>query len=631
MKIVVGHLYPEYLNIYADRGNIAVLARRAAWRGHELEVRRSRRPTRSSPARTTSSTSAAARTASRRSSRTTSRASATRLLGRAAGGAAVLAVCGGYQLLGRFYRVGDGERAPGRRAVPAAHGRRRAPDDRRRPARLRARARRAAHARRLREPRRPDVPRRGRGAARPRRRRLRERRRERLRGLPRRAGRRHATSTGRSCRATRGSRTGCSRRRSPTARARSRRAFDALEDELEREAHAVSAGRARARGGPLLKGRPERAEVDDRVARAPAAQEALDRRVEDDPVQLVDRKSRCPRTAASFEVTCSSERPERSPAKTMWTTCFAAKLPSGEIESAIATGPSSGSSSSIPTSSKSSRWSASTRLSPPLTPPPGSSQYSLPGFSCRQSRMRPSQRRSAETRIRGSIRTRSRTRARRARSPGSSSTSTRRDVGHREDDELRDPHARLDDERLAVGVEQVDAQLAAVAGVDQAGRVHDRDPVLAPRARARLDVAGVALRDRDREPGRDDRALARPELDTLAGGEVDARRRPRTRAVGTARRGADAGSGARSHRPLVRLGVGDEERGEAAELARGRRACTSTPSRACPRAPRSARRARTARRASRPRRTARAAARARTGRRSARRCARRSSSSPSPV
>ena len=38
MKIRVGHLYPDYLNIYADRGNIAVLARRAALRGHELDV-----------------------------------------------------------------------------------------------------------------------------------------------------------------------------------------------------------------------------------------------------------------------------------------------------------------------------------------------------------------------------------------------------------------------------------------------------------------------------------------------------------------------------------------------------------------------------------------------------------------
>ena len=37
-SIRVGHLYPDYLNIYADRGNIAVLARRAAWRGHELVV-----------------------------------------------------------------------------------------------------------------------------------------------------------------------------------------------------------------------------------------------------------------------------------------------------------------------------------------------------------------------------------------------------------------------------------------------------------------------------------------------------------------------------------------------------------------------------------------------------------------
>jgi len=38
MKIRVGHLYPDYLNIYADRGNIAVLAQRAERRGHELDV-----------------------------------------------------------------------------------------------------------------------------------------------------------------------------------------------------------------------------------------------------------------------------------------------------------------------------------------------------------------------------------------------------------------------------------------------------------------------------------------------------------------------------------------------------------------------------------------------------------------
>jgi hypothetical protein len=38
VRIRVGHLYPDYLNIYADRGNIAVLSDRARRRGHELDV-----------------------------------------------------------------------------------------------------------------------------------------------------------------------------------------------------------------------------------------------------------------------------------------------------------------------------------------------------------------------------------------------------------------------------------------------------------------------------------------------------------------------------------------------------------------------------------------------------------------
>ena len=41
--IRVGHLYPDYLNIYADRGNIAVFTRRAALRGHDPVVHPQRR------------------------------------------------------------------------------------------------------------------------------------------------------------------------------------------------------------------------------------------------------------------------------------------------------------------------------------------------------------------------------------------------------------------------------------------------------------------------------------------------------------------------------------------------------------------------------------------------------------
>ena len=72
-----------------------------------------------------------------------------------------------------------------------------------------------------------------------------------------------------------------------------------------------------------------------------------------------------------------------------------------------------------------------------------------------------------------------------------------------------------------VGVEQDHTHLAAVAGVDQAGRVQHRHPVLGRQPRARLDEAGVPLGDRDREPRADDCPLARPDLRALARDEVE--------------------------------------------------------------------------------------------------------------
>jgi CobQ-like glutamine amidotransferase family enzyme len=38
-RVVIAHLFPEALNLYGDRGNIDTLVRRAAWRGIEAEVR----------------------------------------------------------------------------------------------------------------------------------------------------------------------------------------------------------------------------------------------------------------------------------------------------------------------------------------------------------------------------------------------------------------------------------------------------------------------------------------------------------------------------------------------------------------------------------------------------------------
>jgi lipid II isoglutaminyl synthase (glutamine-hydrolysing) len=112
VKVVVGHLYPEYLNIYADRGNIAVLAQRAAWRGHELEVRSITAEDRVDPAYDLLYIGGGQDREQALVARDLA-AKAEQVLAAAAGGAAVLAVCGGYQLLGRFYRATNGQELPG--------------------------------------------------------------------------------------------------------------------------------------------------------------------------------------------------------------------------------------------------------------------------------------------------------------------------------------------------------------------------------------------------------------------------------------------------------------------------------------------------------------------------------------
>jgi lipid II isoglutaminyl synthase (glutamine-hydrolysing) len=118
VKIRVGHLYPDYLNIYADRGNIAVLSRRAAWRGHDLDVV------------AVGMGDVLDRTGydllyvgggQDREQALVARDIAAKgelLRAAAAEGVAMLAVCGGYQLLGSFYRERSGAELPGAGVLP---------------------------------------------------------------------------------------------------------------------------------------------------------------------------------------------------------------------------------------------------------------------------------------------------------------------------------------------------------------------------------------------------------------------------------------------------------------------------------------------------------------------------------
>jgi CobQ-like glutamine amidotransferase family enzyme len=113
MKIVVGHLYPDYLNIYADRGNIAVLARRAAWRGHELDVRTVSVGQPVEPGEHDLLYVGGGQDREQALVAEDLVAKADGVRAAVDGGAALLAVCGGYQLLGRSYRDLHGADLPG--------------------------------------------------------------------------------------------------------------------------------------------------------------------------------------------------------------------------------------------------------------------------------------------------------------------------------------------------------------------------------------------------------------------------------------------------------------------------------------------------------------------------------------
>jgi lipid II isoglutaminyl synthase (glutamine-hydrolysing) len=113
MKIVVGHLYPDYLNIYADRGNIAVLSRRAAWRGHELDVRSVSVGDRVAPGEHDLLYIGGGQDREQALVAQDLLVKAVEVRESVAEGVAVLAVCGGYQLLGRSYRDLHGVELPG--------------------------------------------------------------------------------------------------------------------------------------------------------------------------------------------------------------------------------------------------------------------------------------------------------------------------------------------------------------------------------------------------------------------------------------------------------------------------------------------------------------------------------------
>jgi lipid II isoglutaminyl synthase (glutamine-hydrolysing) len=118
VRVRVGHLYPDYLNIYADRGNIAVLAERARRRGHELEVAAIGLRDAVRPGEVDLYYIGGGQDREQELVAHDLAGKADALRSAVEGDAAFLAVCGGYQLLGRSYRDVAGVELPGIALLP---------------------------------------------------------------------------------------------------------------------------------------------------------------------------------------------------------------------------------------------------------------------------------------------------------------------------------------------------------------------------------------------------------------------------------------------------------------------------------------------------------------------------------
>ena len=106
-------LYPEQMNIYADRGNIILLQRRCEWRGIGFSYAASGPGEEFDPAEHDLLYLGGGQDRDQRAVAADMVASKRDSLASAVGdGAVMLAVCGGYQLLGHSYQLGE-ERLPG--------------------------------------------------------------------------------------------------------------------------------------------------------------------------------------------------------------------------------------------------------------------------------------------------------------------------------------------------------------------------------------------------------------------------------------------------------------------------------------------------------------------------------------
>jgi CobQ-like glutamine amidotransferase family enzyme len=108
------HLYPDLMSVYGDRGNVLTLARRAEWRGIEMQVRELSLGDILDPQEVDLIFFGGGQDREQAVVSPDFLAQKGEAVRQAVeDGAALLSVCGGYQLLGRSYTTVDGRELPG--------------------------------------------------------------------------------------------------------------------------------------------------------------------------------------------------------------------------------------------------------------------------------------------------------------------------------------------------------------------------------------------------------------------------------------------------------------------------------------------------------------------------------------
>ena len=112
-ELRIAYLYPDLMNLYADRGNVTCLERRCIWRGITPLVRRLEWSERLDDRADLYVIGGGQDRQQQLASQGLTTQNADRILSDLGDGAAMLAVCGGYQLMAHRYRAADGSELPG--------------------------------------------------------------------------------------------------------------------------------------------------------------------------------------------------------------------------------------------------------------------------------------------------------------------------------------------------------------------------------------------------------------------------------------------------------------------------------------------------------------------------------------